>query len=205
MESNYGSLCFSLNFSFQNFTESRARKTLFKLIPSKTSCVVWVLRVDLFIYLFIYLSEWKALLEENIVAKGYAQQISVCNSEHAAETLRDYQPGVALVRKYYRNHGQDRPQKTREYGNWNRDKANVSFVWNDTASNFVVVCKISNFNPMKIFPLRLSRRKSLQPTVVLSSTTLTQEIRLQVQMTIVGIKCKWRQNGSNKWNMKLKR
>lgn len=70
---------------------------------------------------------------------------------------------------------------------------------------FVVVCKISNFNPMKIFPLRLSRRKSLQPTEVLSSTTLTQEIRLQVQMTIVGIKCKWRQNGSNKWNMKLKK
>lgn len=60
---------------------------------------------------------------------------------------------------------------------------------------------------MKIFPLRfrLSRRKSLQPTEVLSSTTLTQEIRLQVQMTIVGIKCKWRQNGSNKWNMKLKK
>ena len=58
---------------------------------------------------------------------------------------------------------------------------------------------------MKIFPLRLSKRKSLQPTEVLSSTTLTQEIRLQVQMTIVGIKCKWRQNGSNKWNMKLKK
>lgn len=58
---------------------------------------------------------------------------------------------------------------------------------------------------MKIFPLRLSKRKSLQPIEVLSSTTLTQEIRLQVQMTIVGIKCKWRQNGSNKWNMKLKK
>lgn len=58
---------------------------------------------------------------------------------------------------------------------------------------------------MKIFPLTLSRCKSLQPTEVLSSTTLTQEIRLQVQMTIVGIKCKWRQNGSNKWNMKLKK